>query len=612
MTHYHAAKTRIKEDAAMFLSRFIQSEVSGKWYYATRAHKDESREEWAGRIARSLAKYQFALVMKGGYAGDNKHRFRWWRDVRGKAVSLDSIGDPAVASRIVWICADTFVDPRYAEARHPSIMMNTIFNVNVPNSEHDLSRIVTAWLRLQRTALPETITEAAMLDELADGVQRRRAYAQRREEERYRAVRQQARGDPEAVIALLRSEVDPEKVWKAMHIYAERPRSAFHKAILKTDARQSIGRAVALGKRGEIAHRHAQLVDYHFRLIPPAHMSTYGDLRNTLIEVVKDKALPNRKLTKILAMLTPKDRERLDDYSRFLHDLNGVLRNIYGLPPSLYAGELLNALNSRGLADVGRDLSILAQAAPNVRNSVLAEHPKSLRRAASAAVAVEQADLVTSIKDKAMAWRAVNIDRLLDNALHLGVAKEIHGLLSTPKTRVPRQLMPDVLSERIDEVGVTVEFSNMSVVDGWMAMALPEICVRFAGHEHVQQFECEAGYLCVYDDDALALGGFLVDAGDYILMNNLQGGLGNRLNKSAIRKQIAHAIEKVLTQLGKPVALRNLVFNSFSLVEELKLAARDLKLDLPNIYLDNPAKGDYFILGTRRQNEEEQRQERAC
>ncbi|MFV0294574.1 MAG: hypothetical protein ACK5JT_00440, partial [Hyphomicrobiaceae bacterium] len=57
--------------------------------------------------------------------------------------------------------------------------------------------------------------------------------------------------------------------------------------------------------------------------------------------------------------------------------------------------------------------------------------------------------------------------------------------------------------------------------------------------------------------------------------------------KTESRREIAHLIAAVLSRLGKPVVLRDLAFNGFSLPEELDLEQRNVNLTLPNIYLDN-------------------------
>jgi hypothetical protein len=468
-----------------------------------------------------------------------------------------------------------------------------------------LTKVATAWLRLRRNSDPEAISESQMIEEMAEGLKRRTAFANRRKEEVKQKLRVIAREDPEKMFKNLNSrkssaaETGKNSIWSALHVYAGRPRSRFHKTVIKSDPQKSLSRAAALNQRSDRSHDVAKILDYHLRLIPKGYNENSLQLREVIINTIKDKALPNRKLAKILETLIPKVSEPLHEYSRFLHDIINVFENMHGLHPTLYVGEVLNSLASREVSDVSKSLRILSNASDEFRSEAIKANPQSLKRAANAVTALQQAELISEIRNKAASWNVANLDRLISNSLKMGTSRTLGHLMSLKKREELDQSLPERIVHHIKDSDITIEFTNITVPDGWLAMAVTGICVRFGGSQHLKHFYHPTGYICVYDKSDVVLGGFVLDTGEKILLNNLQGRLGNRINKSDIKKQISLGIESIFMQMGKPVVLRKIYFNSLSLTDELDLKGEDMQLNLPRMYLDNPSAGHYFTFGAR-------------
>lgn len=609
---YNTTKMRVKAEVAIFLTFFMKNYMSIKWFHATRKKLNEtgqdmfeSHGEWAERIARELSEYHLNILSKSHFSTNETKRLKWWQDAKARLFSIEKILEPEYADKIVWIAADTFIDVRFANNSPHIAKLNTLSEADSVRAIYNLTKVVTAWLRLRRNSAPEAISEAEMIDEMAEGLKRRIAFANRRKEEGRQKLRVIAREDPEKMFKKLNarsssSGIAKDDIWSSLHVYAGRPRSRFHKTVIKSDPQKSLSRAVALNQRNETTHDISKILDYHLRLIPKGYNENSLQLREVIINTIKDKSLPNRKLAKILEALVPKVSEPLLEYSKFLHDIISVFENMHGLHPTLYVGEVLNALASREVSDVSKSLRILSIASDEIRSEAIKANPQSLKRAATAVMALQQADLISGIKDKSASWNVANFDRLISNSLKMGTSRTLGHLMSLKKIDELDQCLPERIVHHIKDSDITIEFTNITVPDGWMAMAVPGICVRFGGSQHLSHFKHPTGYICVYDKDNVVLGGFVVDTGDKILLNNLQGRLGNRVNKPEIKKIISLGIEDIFMKMDKPVVLRELYFNSLSLTDELNLRGEDMHLDLPKMYLDNPSAGHYYTFGTRR------------
>lgn len=609
---YIGAKTRVKAEASIFLTFFMKNHMSIKWFQATRNKVTETGQdmfekhgEWAARIARELSEHHSNILSKSHFSTKDMSKLKWWRDVKDRLVSIEMVSEPEYADKIVWIAADTFIDVRFAKNVPHVAKLNTLYDADSVRSIYNLTKVATAWLRLRRNSDPEAISEVQMLDEMAEGLKRRIAFANRRKEEVKQKLRVIAREDPEKMFKDLNSkksssaDIGKNSIWSSLHVYAGRPRSRFHKTVINSDPLKSLSRAVALNQRSDITHDIAKILDYHLRLIPKGYSENSLQLREVIINTIKDKALPNRKLAKILEALVPKVSEPLIEYSKFLHDIISVFENMHGLHPTLYVGEVLNALASREVSDVSKSLRILSNASDEIRADAIKANPQSLKRAATAVTALQQAELISEIKNKAASWNVANLERLISNSLKMGTSRMLGHLMSLKKRDDLHQSLPKRIVHHIEDSDITIEFTNITVPDGWLAMAVTGICVRFGGSQHLPHFNHPTGYICVYDKSDIVLGGLVVDTGDKILLNNLQGRLGNRINKSDIKKQISLGIESVFMQMNKPVVLRKLYFNSLSLTDELSLNSSDMQLELPRMRLDNPSVGQYFTFGTR-------------
>lgn len=597
-----ALKTRIRGDAEQFLDKYIVETANYKWF--TVLGEGQKRREWAAREAASLSRGHLDLLVRAKFFEKDEKAWvaRWWTDLRKKMASAEELEARPERYGVVWITRDTFVDPAFAAGRRRSAKMNTILELEAPEVRHDLKRVVTSWFRLRRTFPPEAISTAMMEKELCRVAELRSVYARCRGDERVRKYRKTARKDPAKIFRELEEttlwKVQPaaNELWQAMHIYAERRHSRFHRAVLDLDKTLSLVRLAGRHGRGPAVRKQAMNVDFHLRLVPAGMYDPR--LREDVASLVRDRSVPNRRVAQILARLVPQPSESLSGFAAVLHDLREVMPLLSMLPVGVYADDLLNALKTRSLEEPARLLGVIAATNPEVREKVLAGRPRSLRAAADAMVACESAELIEMVESAAARWGVDAPGRLATNAVSLGAARELVRLLGETEGRIPVQTLPAQVVEAVTagSATVAVEFTNMACPAGWLAMALPTICVPFAGLDHLDHYTCDGGYLCVYENERLVMGGYLVVAGEVVLLNNLQGRLGAAKRRAEDRRRLAQAIGKVLGALRRPVVMRKLNFNALSLPEELDLPERDCELDLPDINLDNPSCGRFFVL----------------
>lgn len=597
-----ALKTRIQGDVKQFLEKYIVEFTNYKWFMVL--GEGQERRAWAVREAASLSQGHPDLLVSAQFRekGGKAWVARWWTDLRKKMASAEELEVRPERFRVVWITRDTFVDPAFAAGRRAAAKMNTILEIEAPEVRHDLKRVVTSWFRLRRTFPPGAISTAMMENELCRVAQLRSVYARCRGDERVRKYRKTARTDPAKIFRELEETtsygtVPPatNELWLAMHIYAERRHSRFHRAVLDLDKTLSLVRLAGRHGRGPAVRDQAMFVDFHLRLIPAGMYDP--ELRENVAALVRDRSIPNRRAAQILARLVPQSSETLSGFAAVLHDLREVMPLLSRLPVGVYVDDLLNALKTRSLHEPARLLGVIAATNPEVRERILAGHPRSLRAAADSMVACESAELIEIVESAAAQWGVEALGRLATNALSLGAVKELVHLLGEMKGRIPVQTLPARAVEAITagSTMVTVEFTNMTCPAGWLAMALPTICVPFACHDHLDHYKCDGGYLCVYENERLVMGGYLVVAGDVVLLNNLQGRLGAAKRRVEDRRRLARAIGKVLSALERPVLMRKLNFNALSLPEELDLPERERELDLPDIRLDNPSCGNFYV-----------------
>lgn len=606
-----AHETRIRDDVVAFLAVYIRERCHYSWYKVL-GEGWPSRREWARNQAELLGHAHLELLGTAWFSDlssdrdqDQKHS-RWWHDLRCKIASWRSIMENPTDHTVTWISDDTFVDPAFARKRMPFARMNTIVGLDLPADEHSLARLCAAWFRLQRFQPPETITNAMIHDELVVVNRLRERYAERRREEEHRAIRRDARTNPTAALTAFR--LDPQSTaWEALQVFAHRPRSRFFRAVRARSPQRSLLRAAGMRRRSDASRNVARVADYHLRLVPEQRHG-YRALRTDLIRLIRDPGLPDRRLTQFLERLMPQPGEKLDQYTAFLHDLPAVLPLLPGLPATLYAGELLNALQSRSLHEIGRRLAILRAAEPEVRGEVLEQRPRSLAAAAREVARIEEAAFMDRIAALAREhWPAADPGHLVRCATHLGAWEGFAYLLEAMAGCVAAQTLPQRITWRMapDQAGkqeLDVTFTNLAVPDGWSAMALPSVCVDFAGFHHLTHFSCDGGYICVHQgpERLPILGGFVVRAGDAVLLNNLQGRLSSGANTAARRRGIANGIRDVLERVGRPVVMRDLGFNALSLPSELGLPARHVDLDLPEVRLDldddGTRSGQFFVL----------------
>ena len=593
MSSYNAHERRVRSDTVQFLEGYIQHRCHYSWFVILGDRTD--RAGWAANQAGLLVHGHLELLGEAWFshrAEDAQKEARWWHDVRCKIAALRTLAEEPGNHTVSWIAADTFVDPAFARKRMPFVRMNTLLDLDPPPATHSLSRLCAAWFRLQRTHAPSAITPVMMRDELAVVERLRANYAKRRRDDEKRAIRREARTAPSA--ALTRFVHDPgNTAWQALQVFAFRPRSRFHRTVRVRAPDRSLVRAAGRRRRSEAARKVARAADYHLRLVPE-DMHGYRSLRTDLIRLVREPGVPDRRLTQFLERLMPRAGETLEEYAAFLHDLPGVLPLLPGLPSSLYAGDLLNALRTRTLHDIGRRLAVLREADPEIREQALEQRPRSLAAAAKAVAAIEHAgfaDRIAALVQKH--WPDADPGHLARCAAHLGVWRGIEYLLETMVGRVAPQTLPARITWRVSpgDAGshpLDVTFTNLKVPDGWFAMALPAICVDFAGFHHYAHFGCDGGYICVHQgpERLPVMGGFLVTAGDAVLLNNLQGGLTRGANTARRRQRLANGVRNVLGRVGRPVVMQDLGFNALSLPNELGLPARHMQLELPEIRLD--------------------------
>lgn len=598
----------VERSASRFLFNYFLKEMNRRWYAACCGNAG-SLVDWSKSEAAVLAANHKPLLLRARYKGKQVVRRRNWVLVIKQLMALSLAYEPLYRERLIWIHDDIFIDPANVPIEDvpsgylPLAEVGTLADVPLQTPDLSLKELTSAWCRIRRNHDAQEISEQMILDEIQIVRKLRQGYKERRQEDERKALRKIARTDPEEALKKVKSSCDDEHddrgktqlYWEALLIYAPRSQSAFHEYLFSVEQKNSIARAAALVKRSKNVHKQARSLDYQLRLLNNFGHDTLM-FRKSLIKFVRKTSLPNSKLEKLLRAMHAQKTECFSSFFRFIHDIHENIIAFDILPPSVYFSDLMNSVRDRNVSNILPLLKTIYEAPFHFRHKATSvpPYPKNLSEAATRILKVTKDDLIKKFNIKLAGWDCINNERLLHNSLKNGVTKIFLWLLERNVIRqqsFPRHLCHDVFDGR-----VSLEVSNLSVVDGWLAMALPQICIRFGGSEHIGHFHCDAAYLCIYHKDDLIMSGMLVNAGSHILLNNFQGKLPTIMNTEEKKHEMCRGIQEIMNQLDKPVVMRDFYFNAISLAKTLNLPKENLKLDLPQVRLDCSSEGDFYVL----------------
>lgn len=611
MGRYDDYKSLVKKNFTDFISLFLIKNMNLRWYYATRVDERERKADWRERHANAMFENPDVreVLCMSSFRGAERKSALWWSDVRKKIISMSELMTFPDSYEIVWLNDEVFIDPSFADDGRFFVRKNVLrcFRPEVEAAypqQYSLARLVTSILRLSRTVPYPEMTKTMITEELTKVNKMRSDYAQRRADEEAEVWARMVRSEPQTFLDKIESIPthklsDREKIdiWALMLKYADKTRSSFYRAVMMSDPKKSLSRASSLMKRDEEVRGAAVKLDYILRAIPQS-WNFYADIRKDLIGIIKDKRISDNRLAKFLEALYPIKGEELREYVSVLHDCMGVLPHITIFRPSLYMSGLLTSLANRSLNGLNTQIKTLIETPPDLLEKVMNRGPKSLKQATE----MIQIALNDFVADEISGGKGPLYDliqdeeRLIKNSILCGRPEVVLRLLREGKVSSAEQTINAPIKISLDEIGVSVEVSEVHVPDGWLAMAISSVCVSFGGTAHMSQFRHDGGYLCVYDEDRIVLGGYLVDGGDYMLLNNLQGTLSNRHKTPEKKRMIAEGIRNALLSIGKPVVFRDLMFNGFSLAQNLDVPHREISMTLPNIYLDNPDHGEFYVI----------------
>ncbi|WP_419901117.1 hypothetical protein [Kiloniella sp.] len=504
--------------------------------------------------------------------------------------------------KITWINQECFVDPEFLNYKKSEIPLNTLANITIDDTLR-LDWLFSAWFGLQKTRDISVITADGVLSEYKNVELRRHAYKERRIAEEERPILKLARTKPGIVYDNINIDHD-HKSWKACQRYTYKTRSVFNSYLAKAFPKNSIARALARKEtktlkdktsKGSKAHLHAQALDFQLRLL------SNTSLREEMSTFVK-LDISHNKMAQLLKAMQPFPGDNMESYDCFLHDLNISIKHVLQIfnhvPSKILLNDLLNAITARTLPNVEVNLRKLARTPKEILKELDFEKLTSLKTCTVEVDKKGNQPFIDAFRQEGSSVGILDTERAIENSLQLGVIRDFWGLLRQRKT-IPRQSLPVHTEHFLSSIDVKIYITNMATPDGWLAMAVPGICVDFAGYDHRDHFGCDAGYLTVYYKSSLVLGGFIINAGSHYLLNNLQGALPNKINDRNNKTEIAKAIVDLLSTLPLPVALKDMGFNSMSLSAAVDMKQQHLKFSLPDISLDNPSEGHFFVCGDK-------------
>lgn len=605
----------VEQTVALFLEHYFNVEVNRKWGLVIK-NASSTNDNWSNlkrQECADLARLQKPLLLRAQYEGKNDELRTRITLVWRQLASLQPVYEEPYKKRVTWLRDDIFIDTIYLPTTDtinsytytPLVELCTLREIEIPSAQFTLKRLITCWCRLRRNHNAEDITEAMLMQELEVVQSLRDKFKNNRIEEQKRNVKRFARSDPAAAINYIKSlpsqndslpSNDMEVCWEALQAYATRFQNTFHRHLFSIEQTNSIPRAAALMNKGKKTHAQAKALDYHLRLLSACFGHSTLKHRVDFIAFIKKTELSNSKLEKLLTALLPNKKERQSQYIVFVHDIQTALKMLEGLRPTMYFSDLMNAARDRTVNSLTPKLRMIKDTESSILDKVFAApYPKSLREAQTRIQKITHAPLLKKLHQRIQEHPYIDSERMAAVAIRNGVLKPYTALLAE-KWDTVKQSMPCLLKQTVLRDRINIEISNMTVPDGWLAMSLPEICIQFGGYDHLTHFTCDGGYLCIYFNDELIISGMLADAGDYILLNNLQGHLPTRFNNTRDRQTVCLGIQDVTRKLPKTVVMKDLSFNSLSIPKALGLSSKMLDLDLPNVRLDCENYGQFYLL----------------